>query len=174
MKTDRLSGVSAFFMVFAVTGAALWAQDKAACTMLAAGELGSIGVQGAGIPSEMPIAGDPAKGTMKMCNWKLAAGGLTLVFYRIPPGATRESLGGTVKRTYEALKSRGWTEEKKDFGSISCIIMTPPAGAKENMGVNTVCMTESKGFAVSLTSVSRSAVHVEDVKTAIANAAGRL
>lgn len=80
----------------------------------------------------MPMSEGPTKGdTMKMCSWRMQAGGLHVSLARILPGMSRDAVFTELNKNYAALKAQGWTEEKRDFGPMSCNLMTPPAGKQD-------------------------------------------
>jgi hypothetical protein len=133
-----------------------------------------LGATGPGIESALPAGKGAAAGdTVKMCNWRLPTGGIHLGAGRIPAGASREALMAKVNESWAVLKTRGWTEEKKDFGGISCTAMTPPPGKKDDP-YTTACLTTAKGMMVSITTLSGTRVEMEKVKALVESAAGRL
>src|SRR5216684_2842048 len=159
-------------MVFAGTN--VWAQGKPLCSLLTASDVSALGAIGPGIESAIPTGNGAAAGdSVKMCNWRLPSGGMHLGVARIPEGAAREALMAKLNESWAALKTRGWTEEKKDFGGISCTAMTPPSGKKDNP-YTTACLTITKGMMVSITTLSMARVPMEKVKALVESAAGRL
>jgi hypothetical protein len=121
------------------------------------------------MPSEGPTRGE----TVKLCSWRMPAGGIHLSVAKMPPGIPREALIAKLNETYALLKAQGWTETKKDFGRISCDLMTPPAGKQDNP-VTTGCFTDSKGMLVSVATLSKTPIPTEKVKALVDSAAGRL
>jgi hypothetical protein len=160
-----------FSLMIVFAGANVWAQGKPLCSLLTASDVSALGVTGPGIENAIPMGngGD----TAKMCNWRMPTGGITLGAARIPEGAAREAFMSKINESWAALKTRGWTEEKKDFGGISCTAMTPPAG-KQNNPYTTACLTITKGMMVSVTTLSRARVEMVKVKALVESAAGRL
>ena len=73
------------FAVFAATNLMAQGKSSEACPLLTASEISAaVGTPGAPIGSDMPLPG--GKGViMKMCNWRLPAGGLHLSFTKAPP-----------------------------------------------------------------------------------------
>jgi hypothetical protein len=74
---------------------------------------------------------------------------------------------------YDMLKAQGWTYEKKDFGSISCSLVTPPAGAA-NGSPATFCATVVKGMLVMTGTSSKASIPAERLKSITETAASRL
>ncbi len=143
----RIGTLLGQLIVFAATN--VWTQGKPVCSRLTASDVSAVGATGQGIPGEMPISGGPTKGeTMKMCSWRMQAGGLHLSVSKVPPGMSRDAVIAELNKNYVALKAQGWTEEKKDFGGVFCNLMTPPAG-KQDMPATTVmsyCCKRDVGF----------------------------
>ena len=109
MRRAMLLGV---LILFTVANAG--AQGKPVCSLLTASEVGGVGATGEGIPAEMPISEGATEGeTMKMCSWRLPAGGLHVSVAPVPPGLSREAVVAELNKHYAALKAQGWTEEKK-------------------------------------------------------------
>src|SRR5436190_21740027 len=118
-------------MIFAAANA--HAQGKPVCSLLSASDVAAIGATGAGIETSMPMSQGPTKGeSLKMCNWRLTYGGLHLSVARVPPGTSRESLTALLNQSYGMLKAKGWAEEKKDFGNISCSADKPTPVSKDD------------------------------------------
>jgi hypothetical protein len=67
-------------------------------------------------------------------------GGLfTLSVGKAPnPNLNTRQLLDYMNSMYDLLKGQGWKYEKKDFGSTSCSLLTPPAGAA-NGSPATIC-----------------------------------
>jgi len=76
---------------------------------------------------------------------------------------------GTIPR----LKRQGWKYEKKDFGSTSCSLLTPPAGAA-NGSPATSCATVVKGMLVMTSTSSKASIPAEKIKSLAETAAARL
>ena len=152
----------------------VWAQGKPVCSLLTANDVSAVGATGQGIEGEMPIGnGSSAGDTMKPCNWRLPTGGLHLSVAKAPLGLSREALMAKFNESWAMLKTQGWTEEKKEFGGISCSLMTPPAG-KQDLPSTTGSLTTAKGTMVSIATLGRTRVPMEKAKALVESAAGRL
>lgn len=163
-KTAALCAV----LIFVASNAR--AQSKPVCSLLTSADVGAVGATGEGIPGEMSAA----KGvTMKMCSWKMNAGGLHLSANPMPPGTTREQIDAQLASTYQMLVSKGWKQEKKDFGGVSCTLLTPPANDKKSPA-NTSCLTVAKGIMVNADTISMTPIAMEKVKAVVDSAVGRL
>ena len=151
----------------------VWAQAKP-CSLLTANELSAAGATGQGVESSMPFPdGTPKGGTMNLCNWRMPTGGLMMVASKMPPGVSREAIMTTLNQSWSQLKTKGWTEEKKEFGGVSCFLMTPPAG-DTGSPKPTSCTVLAKGMVLSITTMGTTRVPMENVKALIDSAAGRL
>lgn len=69
--------------------------------------------------------------------------------------------------TYDLLKDQGWKYEKEDFGSTSCSLLTPPAGAA-NGSPATSCATVVKGMLVMTGTSSKASIPAEKLKSPLA------
>src|SRR5262249_18696527 len=123
------------------------AADKplSACPLLTPAEIATATGETAGEPHEdwIVISEGPAKGqTMAMCNWPTGTP-------RGLAGAQREAGLAQFEKTFQTLKSQGWSQERKDFPNGACVIMTPPASAK-GMPISTGCFAEAKGMGISV------------------------
>jgi len=158
-------------IVFAAAN--VWAQAKP-CSLLTANELSAAGATGQGVESSMPFPdGTPKGGTMNLCNWRMPTGGLMMVASKMPPGVSREAIMTTLNQSWSELKTKGWAEEKKEFGGVSCFLMTPPAGDTRSPKP-TSCTVLAKGMVLSITTMGTTRVPMENVKALIDSAAGRL
>jgi hypothetical protein len=110
---------------------------------------------------------------MKMCSWRMKSGGLHLSANPVPPGSSREALEAQLAKTYQLLTSKGWRQEKKDFGNVSCTLLTPPAGDKASPA-NTSCLAVVKGMMVNADALNMTAVPMEKLKLLVDSASGRL
>ena len=161
-------------LTIVLAAASAWAQGKPVCSLLTASDVAAVGATGAGIETTMPMSQGPTKGeSLKLCNWRLTNGGLHLSIARVPPGTSRESLTALLNQSYGKLKAKGWTEEKKDFGNISCSAMTPPPGSQDDPAT-TGCLTETKGMMISIATLSKTKIPMEKAKALVESAAGRL
>jgi hypothetical protein len=91
----------------------------------------------------------------------------------VSQGAQRAEGLAKFKEAFDKLKAKGWTEEKKEFGKSTCVIMTPPSSEK-NAPILTSCVTEAKGMGISVGSMSKKKVSMEKVKTLLDKALGRI
>jgi hypothetical protein len=167
-QTAALLGLSIMF------GAAnVWAQAKP-CSLLTAKELSAVGATGQGVESSMPFPdGTPKGGTVTMCSWSMASGGLMMSTGKMP-GVSRETILTTVNQSWSQLKTKGWTEEKKEFGAVSCFLMTPPPGDTGAPKPTSCTVVSKEGMVLSITTMGTTRVPMENVKALIDSAAGRL
>ena len=150
------------------------AQSKPVCSLLTASDVSAIGATGPGIPGEMPMTTGPTKGpTMKMCSWRMKAGGLHLGANPAPPGTSRAAIEAQLTKTYQMLTAQGWKQDKKDFGTVSCTMFTPPAGQKD-APTNTSCLAVVKGMMVSADTISMTPIPMEKLKAVVDSASARL
>ena len=89
-----------------------------------------------------------------------------------PNLSTRQSLD-YMNSMYDLLKGQGWKYEKKDFGSTSCSLVRPPAGAA-NGSPATSCATVVKGMLVMTGTSSKASIPAEKLKSLAETAAARL
>jgi hypothetical protein len=92
---------------------------------------------------------------------------------KMPPGASREAVMTMLNQAWSDAKAKGWKEEKKEFGGVSCFLMTPPAGDK-SAPKPTACTIFTKGSVLSITTMGTTRVEMEKVKVLVDSAAGRL
>ncbi len=78
-----------------------------------------------------------------------------------------------MNRMYDALKGQGWKYEKKDFGSTSCSLLTPPPG-HANSQFATICGSVVKEMLVMTSASSKPSVPMEKLKTLTESATARL
>ena len=100
-----------------------------------------------------------------------AMGGMHLSVAKVPPGS-HEAFMAKLNEIYATLKAQGWTEEKKDFGRVSCELMTPPPGKKDDP-VTTGCFAEAKGMVVSISTLGKTRIPMEKVKALVDSAIAR-
>ena len=141
-------------LILAFTWSEVAAQQKMhACSLLTAGEIGdAVGSKiGESRESDTVIPQGPSKGeTMGTCMWKVGEQGMVSVsVIRAAQGAQREAGLARMNQAFETLKAKGWTEEKKDYGSARCAIMTPPP-SEPTMPTSTGCIAEAKGMGLSV------------------------
>jgi hypothetical protein len=150
------------------------AQAKPPCSLLSAADVSAIGASGPGIPSSMEIPNGPYKGqSMNMCTWRMKEGGLHLSANKMPPGASQQALEAELTQTYQMLTAKGWKQDKKSYGTVSCTEFTPPASDKE-APANTSCMAVAKGNLVNADVLNRNAVSMDKVKALLDAAMARL
>jgi hypothetical protein len=148
-------------------------QSKPVCSLLTATDVSAVGATGEGIPGEMPMGNGAKAGTMKMCSWRMKAGGLHLSANPTPVGASRAAIEAQLTSTYQKLTSKGWKQEKKDFGDVSCTLFIPPAGEK-SAPASTSCLTFVKGMLVNADTISVTPISMEKLKPLVDSASGRL
>jgi len=103
----------------------------------------------------------------------MPTGGMNLSVAKIPQGGSHGAFIAKFNESYAALKDQGWTEEKKDFGRVSCLLMTPPPG-KQDLPVTTGCVAEAKGMVVSISTLGSARIPMEKMKGLVEGAAARL
>ena len=163
-----------FALLTLLTATSIWAQAKPVCSLLTASEVATVGATGRGTEDSLPIDDGPTKGdTIKLCNWQMGAGKLSLSIARMPPGVSRAALIGQLDRGYAALKAQGWKEEKKDFGNIFCSLMTPPV-VRQDAPTTTGCLIPTKGLVVSIATLGKTRVPMERAKALVESALRRL
>lgn len=150
-----------------------WAQ-AVPCALLTASDISTVGATGPGSSSSMPFAdGTASGGTMNLCQWSMATGGLMLSIAKIPASLSREAVTTALNQSWGELKTKGWKEEKQQFGAVSCFLMTPPAGDKKSPNP-TSCTVFNKGMVLSITALGTTRVEMEKVKALLDKAVGRL
>ena len=102
------------------------AQSKPVCSLLTAADVSSVGATG-----EVPITTGPAKGaTMKMCSWRMKAGGLNLSANPMPPGASRAAIEAQLTSTYQMSHQKGGSRTKKTSATCHALSSRLPQGRK--------------------------------------------
>jgi len=149
-----------------------------ACTLLTVGEIGSAagGQVGPAQESNITIPQGPSKdATMASCMWKLGASDMVSVsVIAAPQGAQREATLADLKKVFDGLRAKGWTEDTRAIGNTKCASMAPPPSQKDAPRMST-CMAEAKGKALSLGSMSPTKqVAVEQLKALLDKAIARL
>lgn len=168
--------IGAFLCVFTLAGAVNLAAQGKVCSLLTTAEVtAALGSARAGIEGEMPVPGAPAEATMKMCSWPVGTGtgGMHLSVARMDPKVSFDSLVALSFQTYDQLKARGWSEDKKDFGGVKCVSVKPPAG-DASAPLTTACMVQAKGMFLGATTMTNMPVSMDKVNKLMASAAGRL
>jgi hypothetical protein len=151
---------------------------KGACLLLTADDISNATGAKAGEAheSETVLTSGPQQGgTMTTCMWKLGDSGMFHINV-IPAakGAAREAGLAKLRQGIETLKSKGWKEEKKNFGKVTCATLTPP-GKQEGMPISVGCMGEAKGMGVGVAAMSPGkAVPLAKVKALFDKATSRL
>lgn len=116
----------------------------------------------------------PGKAKMRACSWGIPGGLFTLSVGKVPnPNQGTRELLDHVNSMYDVLKGQGWKYEKKELGSTSCSLVTPPAGAA-NGAPATFCATVAKGMLVMASVSSNATVPAEKLKPLAETAAARL
>ncbi len=173
----RLGAALGVLVAFTWSGVA--AEEKMhACSLLTSSEVGQAvgGTVGQPQESDVVIPSGPSKGeTMGTCMWPLGDHGMvSLSVIRAAQGAQREAGLANLRKTFETLKARGWTEERKDYANARCSILTPPPSQKD-VPISTGCLAEARGMGLSVGSMSpTNKVAIEKVKVLLDKAIGRL
>ena len=116
----------------------------------------------------------PGQGHQRACSWSLPGGFFVLSVSKVPnPKMSSRQLMDWMNSMYDVLKVQGWKYEKKDFGSTSCSLMTPPAGTA-NASPSTTCGTAAKGMLVMTSASSKASIPAEKLKPLTEAAAARL
>jgi hypothetical protein len=149
------------------------AQSDAAshpCTLLTADQISAaVGKVGESKEGDMP-----GKAKMKACSWSIPGGLFTTMVGKVPDSkvSTRQVLDD-MNNIYDVLKGQGWNYEKKDFGTISCSLLTPPAEG-DNGSPMTSCATVVKGMLVMTSASSKTSIDAEKLKSLTETAAARV
>jgi hypothetical protein len=144
------------------------------CSLLTATDVSAVGASGQGVESSMPFPdGTPKGGTTYLCQWRMATGGLMMSVAQMPTGLARETMMTALNQSWSNLKTRGWIEEKEEFGAVSCFLMTPPAGDKV-APKPTSCTVFAKGAVLSIVTIGTARVEMQKVKALVDAAAARL
>jgi len=172
----RILGLAALFLGVATAQAAAQTGDALhPCKLLATVQLSAaLGTLGANQEGDMPGSGRGANPLRRVCAWAITGGTFYLSVGKVPNQkmSTRELLD-YMNRMYDTLKGQGWKYEKKDFGSTSCSLLTPPPG-HANSQVATICGTVVKEMLVMTSASSKPGVPMEKLKTLAESAAARL
>jgi hypothetical protein len=116
----------------------------------------------------------PGKARMRACSWSIPGGLLTLSVGKVPnPKQSTRELLDWMNSMYDMLKGQGWKYEKKDLGSTSCSLVTPPAGAATGSPA-TFCATVVKEMLVMASASSKVSIPAEKLKPLAETAAARL
>jgi len=107
------------------------AQSKPVCSLLTAADISAVGATGQGTPGEVPTTTGSAKGaTMKMCSWRMKAGGLNLSANPMPPGASRAAIEAQLTSTYQMSHQKGGSRTKKTSATCHALSSRLPQGRK--------------------------------------------
>jgi hypothetical protein len=116
----------------------------------------------------------PGKAGMRACSWGIPGGLFTLSVGKVPnPNMSTRQLLDYMNSMYDTLKGQGWKYEKKDFGTTSCSMVTPPAGST-NGSPATFCATVVKEMLVMTGTSSKASVPAEKLRPLTDAAAARL
>jgi hypothetical protein len=116
----------------------------------------------------------PGKAKMRACSWAIPGGLFTLSVGTVPnPNQSTRELLDWMNSMYDMLKGQGWKYEKKDLGSTSCSLVTPPAG-DANSSPATFCATVVKGMLVMASASAKAIIPAEKLKPLTETAAARL
>lgn len=145
------------------------------CSLLTAAQISAaVGSVGESLEGDMPGTGHGATPLRRACSWSMPGGLFILQVGKVPdPNLSTRQLLDWVNSMYDLLKGEGWKYEKKDFGSTSCSLLTPPAGAANGSPV-TSCATVVKGMVVMTSTSSKASIPAEKLKSLAETAAARL
>jgi hypothetical protein len=131
----------------------LAAQALDACKLLNASEIAA--ATGADVgrsqASDMVISKGPQKGeTMRGCMWSVGKQGMVSIsVIRAATGSARDAGIARLRAAGDALRAKGWKEEKQPFNGGSCATLTPPA-SEERSPTMTGCIGEAKQMGMSV------------------------
>ena len=164
-------------LVFVLGGTSNLAAQGKVCPLLTTADVSAaLGSAKAGVEGEMPVQGAPPGTIMKMCSWSVSSsgGGLYLSVTRMDPKVSFDSLVALSFQSYDQLKAKGWTEDRKDFGGVRCLAVKPPASQAKDAPLTTACMAQAKGMFLGATTMTKTPVPMDKVNTLMASAVGRL
>ena len=145
------------------------------CSLLTAAQISAaVGSVGESREGDMPGTGHGANPLRRACSWSMPGGLFILQVGKVPNQnmSTRQLLDW-VNSMYDLLKDQGWKYEKKDFGSTSCSLVTPPEGTA-NGSPATFCATVVNGMLVMTSASSKASIPAEKLKSLAETAAARL
>ncbi len=151
----RILGLATLFLRVVTAQVAAQGGDALhPCKLLTTAQLSAaLGTVGATQEGDMPGSGRGANPLRRVCAWAMTGGTFYLSVGKVPnPKMSTRELLDYMNRMYDALKGQGWQYEKKDFGSTSCSLLTPPPG-DANSQFATICGTVVKEMLV-MTSAS--------------------
>lgn len=152
------------------------------CALLTSSELAALGASGQGDESETMITEGLAKGQpMRMCGWTIPPQGSVMIsVVQRPPGAppinetaAHDAEIAQMTEAFKSMKAQGWQEEIKDFGSIRCMVHTPPASLKPSV-ISTGCFGIAKGAGISIGANTKTRVAIETLKPLMDKVVARL
>jgi hypothetical protein len=130
----------------------------------------------------MRITEGVAKGQpIHMCGWSIPPqGSVVISVVQRPPGgqptneaAAHDAEIAKMTEAFKSLKAQGWQEEIKDFGTIRCMVQTPPASLKGSV-ISTGCFGIAKGTGISVGANTKTRVAIETLKPLMDKAIARL
>jgi hypothetical protein len=172
----RILSLAALFLRVATAQVAAQTGDPLhPCKLLTAAQLsGALGTMGAMQEGDMPGSGRGANPLRRVCAWAITGGVFYLSVGKVPnPKTSTRELLDYMNSMYDALTGQGWKYEKKDFGSTSCSLVTPPPGDAKSQFA-TICGTVVKEMLVMTSASSKPRVPMEKLKTLAESAAARL
>ena len=145
------------------------------CSLLTTAQVtAAVGAVGASAEGDMPGTGRGANPLRRACSWGLPGGTFVLSVGKAPnTSLDTRGLLDYINKMYDLLKGKGWKYDKKDFGSTSCSLVTPPSG-DANSSPATSCATVTKGMLVMTSASSKPSIPMEKLKSLVETAAGRL
>ncbi|MEW5918146.1 MAG: hypothetical protein AB1762_17220 [Gemmatimonadota bacterium] len=170
MSLAVVLGFSAAGRAGAQTGATLHP-----CSLLTKAQVTTaVGSVGESAEGDMPGTGQGEKPLRRACSWGIPGGLFTLSVGKVPKqNMNTRQLLDWMNSMYDMLKAQGWKYEKSDFGSTSCSLLTPPAGAAQG-SPTTFCATVVKGMLVMTAASAKATIAPEKLKSVTEIAASRL
>jgi hypothetical protein len=145
------------------------------CNLLTKAEIAAeLGTVGATQEGDMPGSGHGDNPLRRVCACAITGGTFYLSVGKVPSStmSTRELLD-YMNRMYDVLKGQGWKLEKKEFGSTSCSLVTPPPGDVDSQAA-TFCGAVVEEMLVMTMASSKSSVPMVKLATLAESAAARL
>jgi len=145
------------------------------CSLLTAAQVtAAVGSVSQSAEGDMRGTGQGEKPLRRACSWGIPGGLFTLSVGKVPKqNMNTRQLLDWMNSMYDVLTAQGWMYEKKDFGSTSCSLLTPPKGAPEGSPA-TFCATVVKGMLVMTGASAKAAIAPEKLKSVTELAASRL
>jgi len=175
MKRRDLTVAILFVMVRGVQVGAQTGDASHPCSLLTKAQVtAAVGTVGASAEGDMPGTGRGENPVRKACSWALSGGMFVLSVGKVPNSSLdTRGLLDYMNKMYDLLKAEGWKYDKKDFGSTSCSLLTPPPG-DVNSSPATSCATVTKGMLVMTSASSKPSIQIEKLKSLAETAAERL